>query len=150
MKAYKGFMLQELLVAIVILTLILSFNLNNKSLLNKHSKEEAPLIFMGNAINALRDASEDFSTKRLLVFDNVIYYKNPSTNKTTSQSFEDSVSLGTDKGKDLTALVKTDFRIHIDDNNGNSGKIFFKRNGVNEADIMVNFGSYVFDIRNLR
>ena len=133
MKVYKGFLLQEIMIAIVILTLILSFSLNNKSLLSKYSKEEAPVVFMGSAINALRDSNEDLEFKKLSVNKNKIVYKNKN-NFTKTNILEKGMSVSANNPNYLLVSIGPFFKTHIESFTDEKRSINFKMNGKTESD----------------
>lgn len=154
MKAYKGFILQEVMIGIVVLSLILSFSINKLSLVNKHSKDEAPVVFMGCAINGFRDSSEDLKFRELVIgnkdnkkINDKIIYKLNNGETIKTDFFDKNIMVSANIKGNLRFNIGPHFKLELK-SSLNQKEIKFMEDGAKESTlIMINFGSFALDVR---
>jgi len=147
MKTYRASLLFEGLVALSIISVITVLFANAKPREAKEIKEEAGVIFMGALLGEMRESSESQKVCHLSVKGDVMIHLNNARIEKKRTYLPEGTRMVFSIFDDPTFNVGPNYSFEINLGGRKSGEIIFIREGKSYLRMMINFGSYIIDIR---
>lgn len=138
----------EMMIALTLMGIFLSFTVKIPSGILKNSKKEAPIILMGCLNEEMREAIETMENTQLRVDTGRFEHrKNLRTRKRVLFDEEVKVRYQYSTRDQLVFGINTDFTFRINDASKASGPINFIRHGKIESELMIHFSNSTMDLR---
>lgn len=147
MKTYRASLLLEGLVAISIISVILVLFASLKPKEVKGAKEEAGVIFMGVLLGEMRDSSESELLNHLSLKGDVILHLNNARLEKKRTYLPEGIKMVYSSTADPTFNIGPNYSFIVNQEGRKSGEVIFVKDGQTFLRMMINFGSYVIDIR---
>lgn len=138
----------EMMIALTIMGILLSFTLKVPSSVLKSSQREAPVILMGCLNEELRNSMEfRINTQVIVQKGEIAQVVDRKIKKRVVIDGELTIEYVNMKEERLTFGMNTDFTFRINGESNRSGRINFRRNQKVEGYLMIHFGSSTMDLR---
>lgn len=147
MKTYRASLLLEGLVAISIISIILVLSASLKPKEVKGAKEEAGVIFMGVLLGEMRDSSESGRLNHLSLKGDVILHLNNARLEKKRTYLPAGIKMVFSSTANPTFNIGLNYSFMVNQEGRKSGEVIFVKDGQTYLRMMINFGSYVIDIR---
>lgn len=146
MGVSRGGLLVEVLVALVLFSMFLSFEAKATPPQPGLHREESAVVFLGVLLGELRISQETLGMQQVRPHEHLLVVSQGG--RTLHRKELDSgVSLMLPEGGGLRFQTGVNFNYSVNDQFGRSGLIYVSREGGVECRIMMNFGTFVMDLR---
>lgn len=147
MKHYKGSLLMEVMVVILLMGILIGITSKTSYRSFKSSPREAPIILMGCINEELREARESKKTMQVKVDQGEITHWNDKRKLKKTVFYDEDVTIDYEGKKYFTFRIHRNSYYDILLAKNQSGLIYFTRNGKMESQLMIHLGSSTMDLR---
>lgn len=147
MKTYRGSLLLEGLVALSIISVISVMFISARPKEVKEIGEEAGVIFMGALLGEMRESSESQKLNHLSLKGDVVIHLNNKRQEKKRTYLPEGIKMVFSSAADPTFNIGLNYSFMLNQEGRKSGEVIFIKDGKTFLRMMINFGSYVIDIR---
>jgi len=147
MKTYRASLLFEGLVALSIISVLVVLFASARPKEVKEIKEEAGVIFMGALLGEMRESSESQKLSHLSVKGDVMIHLNNARLEKKRTYLPEGTKMVFGSSSDPIFNVGPNYSFVINQEGRKSGELIFIKEGQVYLRMMINFGSYIIDIR---
>lgn len=147
MRRFKGYLLMEAMVVVAICSLFLALPKRTLSGQGKGAKEENAVVFMGAIIGEMRLSAETMTVRKFQAYGSTLELYRPGNILRKRVYLSPNSRVSTLKLNNPTFGIGPNYSFEIFNMTTSTGVLQFYRDNVKECEVMVNFGTQVFDIR---
>lgn len=147
MKTYRASLLLEGLVAISIISVLTVLIAGTRPKEMKEIKEEAGVIFMGALLGEMRESSESQKLNHLSMKGDVMIHLNNARLEKKRTYLPEGTKMYYSSAADPTFNIGLNYSFIVNQEGRRSGELNFLKEGQTYLRMMINFGSYIIDIR---
>lgn len=146
MGVSRGGLLVEALVALTLLCLFLAFEAKATPPQPRLHREESAVVFLGVLLGEMRVSQETLTMQQIRPHEHLLVVSQGGRTLHRKE-LDTGVSLMLPEGGGLRFQTGVNFNYSVNDQFGRSGLVYVSREGVLECRIMMNFGTFVMDLR---
>lgn len=147
MKTYRASLLFEGLVALSIISVLTVLIVGARPKEMKEIKEEAGVIFMGALLGEMRESSESQKLNHLSLKGDVMIHLNNARLEKKRTYLPVGTKMFFSSAADPTFNIGVNYSFMVNQEGRKSGELNFLKEGQTYLKMMINFGSYIIDIR---
>lgn len=147
MKTYRASLLLEGLVALSIISVITVLFVAARPKEVKGIGEEAGVIFMGALLGEMRESSESQKLNHLSLKGDVMIHLNNARLEKKRTYLPEGTKMVFSSAADPTFNIGLNYSFMVNQEGRKSGEVIILKEGQTFLRMMINFGSYIIDIR---
>ena len=147
MKTYRASLLLEGLIALSIISVLTVLFLAARPKEVKEVGEEAGVMFMGVLLGEMRESSESQKLNHLSLKGDVMVHLNHARLEKKRTYLPEGTKMVFSSAADPTFNIGPNYSFMVNQEGRKSGEVIILKNGQTFLRMMINFGSYIIDIR---
>lgn len=147
MKAYRGGLLLETLLALFLLAVLFRLGGGGKPRTLSPNPREAPVILYGTLLGEMREASEAQSLQTVRTFNHLLLCQDQKGGLKGRIILDPGMKIYYGSAYHPTFTASTGYSFLVNGASNRSGLIYFYRNDRLEATLMIHLGTQTLDVR---
>ncbi|MBR0574964.1 hypothetical protein KCG48_01285 [Proteiniclasticum sp. BAD-10] len=147
MKAYRGGLLLETILALFLLGVLVGLGGGGKPKAISQNPREAPVILYGTLLSEMREVSEGRSLKTVRVYEHLLLRQDRKGVLEGRTVLDPGMRIYYGSAYHPTFTASTDYSFLINGVSNRSGLLYFYRDGRLEATMMIHLGTQTLDVR---